>query len=244
MNNFENLITEKYLDGILDDIHYIELMEAVDDDIEYVDAEFVDVIPPDGSKSTKAKSVEAGGNKPTKNHAKDTIVAVGLTGVTNLANTKMHQEMKEKYIETKKSYNENVKNAKKYINSKKFDEAKKCISDARKDIDKCEKIIKDSDDNFLGWLAQQSAGDFNDLWLGVLTGTITSLITKDEDAGLKMSNAVIGIKKVINVANMVKYNRDAKGLGNVLNKQRANMLATLNFAKKTLDRIEKNIPRD
>lgn len=230
MFDLTDLIFEKYLDGTVDTDKFLELMEAVDD-AEYVDAEFVGI-------DTQKK------NKQEKDNTIDHITTkVALTAMANVANKKTHEQMIEKYKETKKLYTKNIKDAIAYIKSKKFDKAKECIRNARKEIEECERIIRNSDDGFLAWLSQHVAGDFKDAWLGILSGCITTIITNDSFKGVEMRDRVIEIKKLIDIINMVKYNRDAKGLGNALNKQRANMLATLNFAKKILDKVEKKIPR-
>ena len=208
MYDLNDIILEKYLDGKIDDDHYLELLEA-------------------DSATTATYAGMAG--------------AAGLTAVWNVANKATHEEMITKYKEIKKSYAEDIKDAKVYIKAKKNNEAKQCIKKARKDIEDCEKIIKSSDDNFIAWLSQFAAGSWNDFWLGMLSGVITALVTADENMGKEIFALTKFMSKVRNIVNIVKYNKDAKGLGNVLNSQRANMLASLNFAKKTLDKIENKI---
>ena len=213
MYNIEEIITEKYLEGKLDDDKFIALYSEAD-----------------------AEDYAA-------DYLKTSGLAVG-TAICNLANKKTHNELIEKYKETVDSYKTNIKDAKHNISIKRFAEAKRNINDAKKDIEACEKIIKNSDDGFLAWLSQHAAGNFNDIWIAVIPGCLAALATSDIDVGRDVAAITYFVKKLTNIVNIINYNGDAKGLGNVLNKQRANMLASLNYAKKQLDKLEKKIPRE
>lgn len=227
MNNLEDIILEKYVEGVIDDEHYLSLYERV-----------------------VGKSVP---------------LAVGF----NIANSSIHREQLQSFKEAKTSYKENMTKAKQFIKQGKGSNAKQAIDKAIKDIENCEKIVKDADEDLLGWFVQHEAVTFKRtlvseviaIGMALMIGT-TSLKaaarhgaknldfdgiphSEEKRAAILIVGGAAGIAAIATIVkdckNLLKYKDSAKDLGSALSRQRANMLGTLDKCKKNLKKLQSKI---
>lgn len=229
MYNLQDIIFEKYTEGVIDDEHFLSLYEAAD---EYDDM----------AKLVKG-TIEAR-QRGTRNAAIGTAIGAAALGVVGTkVNKEANKEVVDAFKSAKESYKKNIKEAKQYIKTGDKVRAKRNISDAIKDIEECEKIVKDADVNVLQWLAQYWATNMKEFWSSVALGTAIGILSGDPNEAGAASATIFAAMKIVKLYKMFKYNNDVEGLGKMLNSQRANMLSHLDQCKKYLKKLESKISK-
>lgn len=197
-------------------------------------------------------------------------VTAGLAIVTlpPAIDKKLNGEIIEKFKNAKSSYNDNLKDATKYIKNGDINRAKERINSGLKDIEICESIIKNADYSMMQWLSQGASTFCKAFWTsigaaaaaslayhavykketdkldlntpgGTMTYYLNALAAKQFSDGVKYITAIaITAKKI---TTMIKYNKDSKDITIALNSQRADMLAHMDRCKKKLKTLESSL---
>lgn len=196
------------------------------------------------------------------------LAIIALPPAISVTNKKLNGEIIEKFKNAKSSYNDNLKDATKYIKNGDINRAKERINSGLKDIEICESIIKNADYSMMQWLSQGASTFCKAFWTSIGAAVAASLayhaVHKKENDKLDLNtpggsmayylNALAakqfsdGVKYITAIAitakkitTMIKYNKDSKDITIALNSQRADMLAHMDRCKKKLKTLESSL---
>lgn len=200
----------------------------------------------------------------------ESITSLAVGGVAAAATHKMNEATHEKVLtefkESRKTVHDNIKTVITCIRKKDKAKAKQCISEASKVIDKCEKTVKEAEEDVLPLLIQHAAAGMRDWWIQVgavsaaLTATYSSR-TSERDGSMggefnyvfstaavanEIRGTVMALQAIKTIYRMIKYNKDENGntkITRLLDRQRADLLASLDNYRKFLKLLDKQIDK-
>ena len=219
MYNIEEIIVEKFVEGRLDEVHFLNLYEY----------------------DSTAAAVTAAANNITRQMVYNA-----------------HEQEIRSFKRAKMDYKVNMAKAKECIKKADGEKAKKYIKEAIGNIEDCEKIIKDADDDLVSILATD-VSLLSKLFLAeiiVLAAAVMAQIDTEKSENkyspkaAKTATTAVGIVGgaagiaaiaiiIKDCKNLMKYKN--QGLTNTIH--RANVLASLDKCKKNLEKLESKIAK-